>query len=158
MPKLSWITCPHCNFPNIPEEQYCKRCHGNLWVSSRTLPTAPATGDTVTFYPDNTGKRLLTFSCRWLEYEAPDIAFRTPWQNLTTIHRAWRDYYLYMLQEPDILHADWTHMPRPTLNVPTTPMFPERRISLNGFGFPENKSLCADLCRYAPYLCKYIPK
>ena len=41
---------------------------------------------------------------------------------------------------------------------PERPSFMERHIALLGFGFPQNKPLCADLCRHAPHLCRYIPK
>lgn len=158
MPTLAWIPCPHCGFQNIPEKRYCKRCRGFLRVPPSALSPVAATEETVTLYPDETGRRLLTVCCLWLEYDAPDVAFRTSWSNLTTIHRALWDYHLYMLQEPKLFRADWRHMSRASWDKLSEPTFPERRISLNGFGFSENKMLCADLRRYAPQLSKYIPK
>ncbi len=104
MPTFTWIPCPHCGFPNIPEEHYCKRCRGNIWIDPNTLPSAPATEETVTLYRDDTGTRLLTISRRWLEYAAPDITFRTTWSNLIMIRHGFFDYYLYMRQEPTTVH------------------------------------------------------
>lgn len=152
MPIATWKTCPYCGLQNISERRICKRCRGDI-SGSLTPPLIPATEETLTMYSDESGKRLFTFSPHWLEYAAPDIAFRTHWSNLTTIHRALWEYHLYMFKEPEILRAGLRHMSR---NGETT--FLARRVGLNGFGFPENKTLCADLRRYAPQLSKYIPK
>ena len=158
MPTFSSIICPHCGFPNIPEEQYCRHCRGNIWIDPNTLPSAPATEETVTLYRDDTGERLLTISRSCLEYAAPDIAFRSTWSNLTMIRHGFFDYYVYMRQEPTIIRATWRHMPRPSLDRPWEPTFPERCIGLKGFGFPTNRQLCNDFSRYAPQLVRYMPK
>ncbi|KAB8141752.1 hypothetical protein F8S13_18605 [Chloroflexia bacterium SDU3-3] len=122
------------------------------------LAGEPSTDDTLTIYCERGGPRVLTFARLGLEYDAPDIAFRTRWENLTTIYRGLWASELYMLKEPYIMRASYRHRKQLYSDGPEIPAYPSRRFALDPFGYPQNTELCADLGRRAPQLVPYLPR
>jgi len=150
--------CPYCGYVLFMGDTECERCGQRVDIPGMLALPEPSTDETLTIYRTADGKRQIFISSRCLEFSSPDIVFKTAWPNLTTIHRGFWGYELYMLKEPDILQASWRSMPRGTWDTPLPPAYPSRRIALDPFGYPDNRELCADLGRHAPQLAPYLPR
>lgn len=137
--------CPQCQVLNAPDQNICLRCFEPLPPAEAGAPVTPITNETCKLYRAQSSGATLLLARTLLEYDAPTIAFDTPWDNVAAIAADQADMYLRLYHTPHV-----SRMPLGTGRSWFSDL--TMAIPLGQFGAPANQDLLFDLMSFAPQL------